>query len=454
MNQLIFSKYLKRVGLPALFFCAVLSQLTSCTKDNFNNTGFSASDNPLNVVTVDTFSFSATTVKEDSVDVVGYLYQLLGAMNEQNFGETKASLATQLLLSEEDPFFIDISDIAIDSVNMLLNIQKTYGTDAGQDFKVFMLSEALDTSNNFKSNSILNYDQFEVADAKNVKINTDDSVNLGGDNYAPGLKIPLYNTFGEYLLNSNRFAIISNEDFLNYFHGLFIVPQSSFAQGEGGVVRLNLTSSQSRIRINYHSISTGEEFYYDFVFGSGAVKFSTFRHDVTNSTLEQALGDPKKSDEYLYIKSAAGCYVKLDLTFLEKFAAENNAVINKAELVVPVENDIDLPYEPHQRLFITSVSDEGKEVILLDQFESETHYGGLYDATEGQYKLRITRAVQQKIDQLKNNENPNTQFHLIPGDLIPGGAAVNANQTLIAGKNNPNLSRKFKLIISYTPLNK
>ena len=147
----------------------------------------------------------------------------------------------------------------------MLNIQKTYGTDAVQDFKVFMLSEALDTSNNFKSNSILNYDQFEVADAKNVKINTDDSVNLGGDNYAPGLKIPLYNTFGEYLLNSNRFAIISNEDFLNYFHGLFIVPQSSFAQGEGGVVRLNLTSSQSRIRINYHSISTGEEFYYDFV---------------------------------------------------------------------------------------------------------------------------------------------------------------------------------------------
>ena len=172
MNQLIFSKYLKRVGLPALFFCAVLSQLTSCTKDNFNNTGFSASDNPLNVITVDTFSFSTTTVKEDSVDVVGYLYQLLGVMNEQNFGETKASLATQLLLSEEDPFFIDISDIAIDSVNMLLNIQKTYGTDVVQDFKVFMLSEALDTSNNFKSNSILNYDQFEVADAKNVKINT------------------------------------------------------------------------------------------------------------------------------------------------------------------------------------------------------------------------------------------------------------------------------------------
>lgn len=439
--------------MPALFFCAVIIQLASCTKDNFNNTGFSASDNPLNVITVDTFSFTATTVKEDSVDVTGYLYQLLGIMNEENFGETKANLATQLLLSEEDPFFININDIAIDSVNMLLNIQKTYGTDAAQDFKVYMLTERLDTSKDFKSNSILAYDQFEVADAKNVKINTDDSVNLGGDNYAPGLKIPLYNTFGEYLLNSNRFAIISNEDFIDYFPGIFIEPQSSFAQGDGGVVRLNLASDQSRVRINYHSISTGEEFYYDFVFGSGAIKFSTFQHDVTNSALEQALGNAQKSDEYLYIKSAAGCYVQLDLTFLEKFAAENNAVINKAELIVPVENSIDLPYEPHPRLFITGISDDGREIVLLDQFESETHYGGLYSSSEGQYKLRITRAVQQKMEQFKNDENPNTQLHLIPGDLIPGGAAVNANQTLIAGKSNPNLSRKFKLIISYTPLN-
>jgi len=452
LNKIISTKYLRRVVIP-VFFYAGFFFLTSCNQDDFTNTGFVATDNPLNVITVDTFSFEATTIKEDSVNVQGYLYQLLGSMNEENFGETKANLVTQILLSEEDPFLINISDIVIDSVNMLLNIQQTYGEDNPQDFKVFMLKEELDTANDYKSNHIPNFDQFEVGNAKNVVINTEDSVDLGGDKFAPGLKIPLYNTFGEYLLNSNRFAIISNQDFLDYFPGLYIEPQNQFNAGEGGISRLILNSNQSRIRINYHSKSTSELYYFDFLFTLGAIKFSTYSHNTAGAAIDNVLGDKTKSEEFLYIKSNAGSYVDIDLTFLEKFAKNNTAVINKVELVVPVENNIDLPYAPHPRLFITGIDDEGKEIVLIDQFESESHYGGVYNATEGQYKLRITRSIQQKIEQFKNNENPNTNYHLIPGDLIPGGAAVNANQTLIAGKNNPNLSRNFKLIISYTPIN-
>lgn len=439
--------------MPAFFFLSIAIGFSSCKKDSLTNTGFTPDQNQLSVITIDTFSVQAVTVNEDSVRANGYLYQMLGSMNEENFGETKAGLVAQMQLSQIDPFLINPADVEIDSINLLINVQRTYGQVEPQDFKVYMLTQPLDSGKEYYSNNFPLVDPFEIGFAQNVTFTAADSIKLGENNFAAGLKMKLYNTFGEYILNNNRNAFVSNFDFINFFKGIYIEPQNNFGQNNGGLYRVNLNTSQSLIRLNYHSKSTNEAYVYDFLFGTDVVKYSTFSSNTQGAAIHNVLNNYSASDNFMYIKSNAGAYIQIELPFMEKFAENKNIIINKAELVLPILNDKNLPYEPHPRIFITGVDDEGNETVLLDQFESQTHYGGTYNETSNDYKIRFTRSFDEKLKQFQNGENPNTTYHIIPGDIISGGAAVNGCQTIVAGKNNPNLNQNFKLIISYTPLN-
>ena len=440
----------KRVLLPAFFFLGALL-LFSCQKDDLINSGFQPEDQ-LSLITTDTFSFEATTIKEDSVLSFGYLYQLLGNMNEPVFGETKAGIATQLFLLEEDPSLIDASDIQIDSTLLVLDIQDLFGEDNPQDFKVQLITNFIDTADEVYSNQIPEVDPFEVGLATNVTINLTDSVAIDGENFAPGLVIPLYNTFGDFLMNNNRQALLSNTAFAEFIQGLYITSNSSFSPGEGGVVRLNLNSSATFLRVKYSSISTGEKYHSDFRIGQAAAKYNTFMSNNTGAEIESFFDNPVKSSDKLFIQSNAGAFIQLDFPFLKKLAEQELIIINKAELVIPVENDNALPYAPHPRLFITRVDEEGDEQITRDQFEGDNHYGGRYDETNSEYKLRITREVQAIISDFRDGKTPLSQFHLIPGDVIPGGAAINANRTIVSGTDKTE-DQRFKIEISYTPIN-
>jgi len=91
-------------------------------------------------------------------------------------------------------------------------------------------------------------------------------------------------------------------------------------------------------------------------------------------------------------------------------------------------------YTAHNKLFLVRVDQQGEDVFLTDlTTEGETHFGGRLD--DDKYEFNITRYFYQ----LLNNDAYTNDLY-----LLPAGAAVNANRTI--------LDKNIKLTINYSKL--
>jgi hypothetical protein len=156
--------------------------------------------------------------------------------------------------------------------------------------------------------------------------------------------------------------------------------------------------------------------------------------------------------EKAYLVSMSGTVVEVRFPHL-KTLANSPKLIHKAELVLPVLNDKNEPYPPHQQLLVAKLDSEGNESVTPDQVEGASHFGGAYDEANDEIKMRLTRSVQILLNLALEGEPINPVFNIVPGDDIPGGSAVNAFRTVIGGTQNQSPEGQLKLIISYTPLN-
>ena len=108
--------------------------------------------------------------------------------------------------------------------------------------------------------------------------------------------------------------------------------------------------------------------------------------------------------------------------------------INKVTMSFDVEPGSTSEYAAHDKLFLVRVNEEGKNVFLTDYtIEGETHFGGRLE--DDKYVFNITRYFYQ----LLNNDSYTNDLY-----LLPAGAAINANRTI--------LSKDIKLIIHYSKL--
>ncbi|MBT3570935.1 MAG: DUF4270 family protein, partial [Flavobacteriales bacterium] len=108
--------------------------------------------------------------------------------------------------------------------------------------------------------------------------------------------------------------------------------------------------------------------------------------------------------------------------------------INKVTMSFDVEQGSTNEYAAHDKLFLVRVDEEGKNVFLTDYtIEGETHFGGRLE--DDKYVFNITRYFYQ----LLNNDTYTNDLY-----LLPAGAAVNANRTI--------LEKDIKLTIHYSEL--
>ena len=109
--------------------------------------------------------------------------------------------------------------------------------------------------------------------------------------------------------------------------------------------------------------------------------------------------------------------------------------INKVTMSFDVEPNSQSEYtSAHDKLFLVRVNEEGNNVFLTDYtIEGETHFGGRLD--NDKYEFNITRYFYQ----LLNNDAYTNDLY-----LLPAGAAVNANRTI--------LNKDIKLTIHYSEL--
>tara|TARA_R110002049_G_scaffold2195_3_gene15845 strand:+ start:796 stop:2493 length:1698 start_codon:yes stop_codon:yes gene_type:complete len=362
-------KTIKALKLPSIFLLIMVSFI-ACDKDfsiiesdvlGKENSNFETKDTILNIV--------AYNKKLNSLQINGLASNLLGVFNDPAFGQTTASIITQIAPTSFNPDFGD--NPVIDSVVLRIpyfsritgtenaittyTIQDSlYGNyDPNTSIKPFKLSiyqnnyflrdfdpnstlnEAqnyyskadgtINNTDNFALNgtSIINFDNNKGPLVKDVDtitpspsaIRLDRTVdgNVTSEIIAPALRLKLDTLFWKTaIIDKESDAVLSNpNNFKNYFRGLYLKAEA--LDNGGSMVLLNITSQDANITIYYSKDATvaGERTQSTYTFNFTGNRLNTFINNYDLVTLQD--GDENLGDEKLYLKGAEGSMAVVDL---------------------------------------------------------------------------------------------------------------------------------------------
>jgi hypothetical protein len=421
--------------------------LISCKKE-YNAIGLNLEDELLGT-TKDTTSVTAYSVLYDTLNTTNLSSQLFGELHDPIFGKTVASIYSQFLSSGSTPVFGE--NPVIDSVVLTLQTAGYYGdTTAAINFEVYELSEDLDNGTS--------YYNYSTTAHKNVNL-----VNTSGINYyvkpytpvyvndevlSPHIRIRLSSEFGQQLIDESP-SWITNEAILADFKGLYIQANSSHTTG--CLFSCNMTSSLTGLVIYYHN-AIGDGLSYTFRPSSSGVIYNNFNHfgytDACQDLRRQIIDHDNTNISKLYVQATAGVRTKICLPFIRnKFDNyDKRVVINRAELIISNYNPAEPVFTQPAGLTIQGVKNDGSLYYIPDDdvMNSNGFYGGSYNASTGEYRIRITQYLQQLI---LNQDDYANYFY-----LIVKGSGIHANR-LVFHSNTPELGYKeqqLRVEIAYT----
>jgi len=386
----------------------------SCTDPNL--IGLEVQPTSDNIIISDTNSFNwqySQTESEDSLRTDESLNLVLGQMNDPVFGHNQGTFNTQILLSENNNTLGE--NPVVDSVILSYTYSGYYGKlERFTNLEVKRITEDIYKDSIYYSNE----NEFIIGSAYWV-----DTFSLSNDSETPFLKIKLNNDFVQDIFIAGDDLLKDNETFLQEFKGLSVL-----ASATNTILYLNPDGSNSFMKIYYHNDESGSDtLSLDFELGGDAARVNWF----------SPKQDPVIIDDQskIYIQSMAGYKSKISITNKDSIRSllEGKA-INKVTMSFDVEMDCQDEYAAHDKLFLVRVNQEGDNIFLTDfTVEGETHFGGRLE--DDKYEFNITRYFYQ----LLNNDSYTNDLY-----LLPAGAAVNANRTI--------LNKNIKLQIYYSEL--
>jgi len=114
--------------------------------------------------------------------------------------------------------------------------------------------------------------------------------------------------------------------------------------------------------------------------------------------------------------------------------------INKAELIVPLDESVVAEFGVPNSLQITAIDSNGSPVFPVDFFEGSDYYGGVYDSEKKQYVFNIARHLQSIL-----NSPEIVDYGLY---ITNSGNSVNARRGVFNGPQHPD--KPLKLRMTYT----
>lgn len=446
MNNFIFNPNNKRKAflLSVIFFTAFFS----CKKDGelypkFNPEGLAVSF-------TDTFSIKTSIVRNDSINAYNVSSSLIGIKNDSIFGLSSAALYTELTLSGANVNFG--SNPIIDSVVLslkYLNSSSFFGSlDQAMNLEVYTLTNGISTSETY-SNQDLAINQPSIGSLSFVPNISTDSIlvyNSPSDSvyYDPHVRIKLDNGFGQSLLDKGKGAsnIVDNNDLKTVVKGLYITPSatvynSTLQKGEGAIINFDINSSLSTVTLYYHDGTNYTN--YSFIINSESNKHSRFDHNYAGTEIEKHFNNTPGFDSTItFIEAMGGLKLKIEIPHLKNLTAIENVLINKAELVFPLNESSNGSLQAIPNMVLTGINEEGNSVFLADNFEGTEYFGGPLKE-DNTYRFNIARHVQQL---LISSEQDRGMF------LLPTSGAISAYRSVLNSEKHP--SNKIKLNITYT----
>lgn len=347
--------------------------------------------NDLDLQTIDSFTISTKTILNPAVDGKNHSFAILGQIDENRFGKSKASFYTEFSLTK-NAFDIGNNPV-LDSVVLVLNQTNSYGSLENEtEINVYELTQNLSNDIVYNNNVVLNVVGNTLATIPSFKFKKG----------ATSLRIPLKNSFGSNLLDVFETNVMENSDnFKAFFKGLYVTVATT--NGDG-FVYLNLKNDKTKIELYYHS-DTETNASYSYTVNSSDIAINQYVNNGLGGEASFASTN-SNNQEFAYISSMSGYRTLLefpDLTSLK------NVIINKAELVIyqaDYGNTESTSFsEPNQLFLLQNIQDTTVNFLPDFNIKNQDPFGGKNKLVEinGEntkaYTFHITKYVQSLVNE-------------------------------------------------------
>jgi len=399
----------------------------------------------------DTLTVSAYCSPDDTLRMDGVEFGILGHLEDPIFGTTSAHLYTNL--SVASPVQSYGPEPEIDSIVLFLKFADYYG-------------------NNTKLRSLMRFEVFEVLsdmpeppaggyNAYNTSFPID-AQPLGVLETAP--LFPIEGTEGALLkirLNPNLGTRFLQADSLNssnirsILKGLKVqATLLSPGSGNGALMRFQLSSTVSGIRIYYHTANQAGQVVRTTTSGSTSLHVNAVSYNRTAAQpdLIQKIQNPQfdySQAPNLYIQPLQGIRIALNIPGLDSLKNTGPKIVNRAELIIPVAEEAPEFGRPSS-LILYMLNDKGQfqllpDVLFADQYNLSlsTFFGGFYDAEKKEYRFRITRHIHE----ILNGSNPNKTIWL---DYSLTNKSSSLPRVVLRGPKDP--QNKLRIELSLTSI--
>ncbi|WP_158838050.1 DUF4270 family protein [Polaribacter sp. L3A8] len=414
--------------------------LISCATDDTTvyEVGSDFIENNIQVRVIDTFTVKAGTFKRDSIVTESTNRILVGNVVDENLGSLSAKSYLQLINSN---FSID-TNAEYDSIGFILNYDNYYYGDTTkiQTYTLHRITETVETEDN---NSLYNTSSLKY-----------DANILGQISFTPrpnratdSLFIKMDNVLGEEIFDK----IVDNDinttdDFLQYFKGLAIVPNTTV---NSHILGFNAQVGQSTVGNSgmrlYYSVkdddSEDNSYYMDFTISSAAKQFNQIEGNFSNSTVGnfedgEEIKISTETDNLLFAQGGIGVTPRIEipsikrLTELYENATTLSATLTFNPLLGSYNEDNPLPESlsvfvvDHKNRIIeqlTGIDGNVASAILVennDEFDENTYYtidlsgfveSILFTEEDLNYALMIQyEDYTKEVDKLVIENNPST----------------------------------------------
>jgi hypothetical protein len=390
---------------------------------------------------VDTFTLVLATELADSVITSNRTSYLLGEINDPIFGISRAELYTQFRLPSSSVTFSNAPQIDSVVLNMMFtdfygNVSKYTGV---QTVGVYRLESSIYDTTNYYSNGAAPDRSAQPLAVKTFRPNLVSNVPAGADTLPPSLRIRLDDAFGQEILNSTSTTLSSNDEFVKIFKGLAIIPENNGLQpDQGAIFNFNMTSSNTRVELHYKQNDTART----FILPIDVLSATHTRFEVTHTpAITSVLGDSEAAKQNTYVQAMGGLRTKVTIPYLHHLRALGHIAVNKAELVIPIDDsDISRYFAPN---FLIAIGIDSSSSLFapIDYSEPGDHAGGAFIYDRREYVINVSRHLQFALD--NPSILPNGALYLQVAD-----AFRNARRAVILGNEHP--IKPLKLRMTYT----
>lgn len=382
---------------------------------------------------VDTFQLYTYSVSEDTMPTDNQSFAVLGNYHDPKMGTFDASFYTQFHLANSVNF--NVGDVPlVDSVVLSLRYKGYYGKTDAQTFEVYRLTDTMDVTTSYYKNSVKPHDGIDLVfpGMGTITPAPNDSVLVGTEKRPAQLRLRMDNNFGQTILNDatidGNVVFTDEEEFENYFKGLYIKSTNTFSPNQGGVFYFNLNDQESKITIYYHLQSDPDPYELVLEPDGSCADFNHVEIDNTGYSVASVIQNPLNGQTQYYAQ-AFQSRGKVDFPTLDNLP--KNSIVHNALLVIPVAHQSLSSFYPSVQMNIGYLTDDDG-IVGFDLV--------VYDDETKSYIVDVRNYVQDVI----SGDAENRGVYLYPTFF-----SSTAERIIFNGPNTSN-KEKPRLIVKYT----